>query len=169
MVVTIAVNLLVTTYEKRKGEKLNSDVLIADSMHTRSDIYVSISVIVGLIAIRYGFPIVDPLIALIIAGLIVRAAIQIIRSSTGVLCDMAPLDGDLICNIAKKVPGVLECHKIRTRGSFRNCHIDLHIWVDPEMHVDEAHSISHSVADRLKQDIEGVEDVVVHIEPCERT
>lgn len=169
MVVTIGINLAVTTYEKRKGEELKSEVLVADSMHTRSDIYVSLSVIVGLLAITFGHPIVDPLIALAIAALIIRAAIQIIHSSTGVLCDMAPLDDDIICNMVKTIPGVLECHKIRTRGSIGNYHIDLHIWVDPEMHVDEAHNISHRVADRLKKSIEGVEDVVVHIEPYEKT
>lgn len=168
MVATIGINLAVTTYEKRKGEELKSEVLIADSMHTRSDIYVSISVIVGLLAIKYGYPVVDPFIALLIAVLICKAAIDIIRSSTGVLCDEAPLDNDFICDIAKQVPGVLDCHKIRTRGSVGDYHIDLHIWVDPEMHVDQAHGISHMVTDRLKENIDGVNDVVVHIEPGEQ-
>ncbi|MBP2029193.1 cation diffusion facilitator family transporter [Methanohalophilus levihalophilus] len=165
MIVTIGINLAVTTYEKRKGEELKSEVLIADSMHTRSDIYVSLSVIAGLLAIKFGYPIVDPLIALIIAALIGKAAIDIIRSSTGVLCDEAPLDNDFICDIAKEVPGVLDCHKIRTRGTVGDYYIDLHIWVNPELHVSEAHRISHMVTDRLKEKIEGVDDVVVHIEP----
>ncbi len=167
MIVTIGINLAVTTYEKRKGKELKSEVLVADSLHTRSDIYVSLSVIIGLMAIKFGYPIVDPLIALVIAALIGKAAIEIIRNSTRVLCDEAPLDDDLICEIAKQIPGVLECHKIRTRGSVGNYHIDLHIWVDPEMHVDKAHSISHNVANKLKQNIDGVDDVVVHVEPAE--
>lgn len=168
MILTIGINLSVTTYEKRKGEELKSEVLVADSMHTRSDIYVSISVIAGLLAVKYGYPIVDPLIALVIAALICKAAFEIIRSSSGVLCDKAPLDENLICDIAKQVPGVLDCHKIRTRGGVGNYHIDLHIWVDPEMRVDKAHSMSHMVTDKLKENIDGVDDVVVHIEPCEQ-
>jgi cation diffusion facilitator family transporter len=165
MVVTIGINLAVTTCEKRKGEVLQSEILVADAMHTRSDIYVSLSVIAGLVAIEAGYPVVDPLIALVIAILIIRAALDILQKSSRVLCDEAPLDEDMICNIAKKVPGVMECHKVRTRGSAGNYYVDLHIWVDPDMHVDKAHDISHDVIDSLKEKVDGVSDVVVHIEP----
>jgi divalent metal cation (Fe/Co/Zn/Cd) transporter len=54
---------------------------------------------------------------------------------------------------------------VRTRGSAGNYYVDLHIWVDPDMHVDKAHDISHDVIDSLKEKVDGVSDVVVHIEP----
>ena len=60
----MVINYLVTRYEYRQGESLRSHVLIADSMHTNSDIYVSLSVIVSLVAIKFGYPIIDPLISL---------------------------------------------------------------------------------------------------------
>ena len=72
----MCINYLVTRYEYRQGESLRSQVLIADSMHTKSDIYVSLSVIVSLVAIKLGFPLMDPLIALVIAFIIFRAGYQ---------------------------------------------------------------------------------------------
>ena len=73
---TMCINYLVTRYEYRQGESLRSQVLIADSMHTKSDIYVSLSVIVSLVAIKLGFPIMDPLIALVISFLNFQGRIQ---------------------------------------------------------------------------------------------
>lgn len=76
---TMLINYLVTKYEYREGMALSSQVLISDSMHTKSDIYVSLSVIVSLIAIKLGFPIMDPVIALVISFVIFRAGYRIIK------------------------------------------------------------------------------------------
>ena len=168
MVTTIGINLLVTTYEHRKGVQLNSEILIADSMHTKSDIYVSLSVILGLIAAKAGYPIIDPLIALVIAIVIVRAGILIIRQSSYTLCDVSRIDDEAICCIVEAMEGVIECHRIRTRGGANDIHIDLHVKVNPDMHTDKAHALAHDVEKQLKDNFDGVTDVVVHIEPANR-
>ena len=168
MVTTIGINLLVTTYEHRKGVQLNSEILIADSMHTKSDIYVSLSVILGLIAAKAGYPIIDPLIALVIAIVIVRAGILIIRQSSYTLCDVSRIDDEAICCIVEAMEGVIECHRIRTRGGANDIHIDLHVKVHPDMHTDKAHALAHDVEKQLKDNFDGVTDVVVHIEPANR-
>ncbi|WP_440951449.1 cation diffusion facilitator family transporter [Methanococcoides sp. FTZ1] len=165
MIGTMAINLLVTEYERRKGEQLDSEILLADSIHTRSDIFVSLSVLVALVAIEAGYPIIDPLISLIIAAVIVRAGIDIIMKSSNTLCDAAQFEEDEICSLAYEIEGVRDCHKIRTRGSKGNIHIDLHIRVPPDMTVSEAHAISHKVIENLKQKLEGVGEVLVHIDP----
>ena len=166
MVVTIGINLFVTNYEHKQGVKLNSEILIADAMHTKSDIYVSLSVILGLVAIEIGYPIIDPLIALIIAIVIVRAGILIIQQSSYTLCDVSRIDDDAICCVVEAMEGVIECHRIRTRGGANDIHIDLHVKVRPDMHTDKAHALAHDVEKRLKDQFEGVSDVVVHIEPA---
>ena len=166
MVVTTVINLFVTTYEHKKGVELNSEILVADAMHTKSDIYVSLSVILGLIAIEIGYPIIDPLIALVIAILIFRAGILIIRQSSHTLCDVSRIDDESICDVVEAMEGVIECHKIRTRGGANDIHIDLHVKVRPDMHTDKAHALAHDVEKRLKDNFEGVSDVVVHIEPA---
>ncbi|HJH32183.1 MAG TPA: cation transporter [Methanosarcinaceae archaeon] len=168
MVATICINFFVTTYERKKGMELNSEILVADAMHTKSDIYVSLSVILGLVAIEMGFPIIDPLIAVIIAIVIVRAGILIMQQSSHTLCDLARLDEDAICCVVGSIEGVIECHKIRTRGGVDDIHIDLHIKVRPDMRTDKAHVLAHDVEERLIEHFAGVSDVVVHIEPADR-
>ncbi|SES69970.1 cation diffusion facilitator family transporter [Methanococcoides vulcani] len=168
MISTMAVNLMVTEYERRKGEKLNSEILLADSIHTRSDIFVSLSVLVALVAIEAGYPIIDPLISLIIAAVIVRAGIKIIMASSNTLCDAAQLEEEVICSLVYEIDGVRDCHKIRTRGCKGNIHIDLHIMVEPDMTISEAHAISHQVMDHLKEKLEGVAEVLVHIDPLNK-
>ncbi|MEL4305303.1 cation diffusion facilitator family transporter [Methanococcoides sp. LMO-2] len=165
MIGTMAINLLVTEYERRKGEQLNSEILLADSIHTRSDIFVSLSVLVALVAIEAGFPIIDPLISLVIAAVIVKAGLKIIMKSSNTLCDAAQLEEDVICSLAYEVEGVRDCHKIRTRGCKGDIHIDLHIMVEPDMTVYEAHAISHRVIDNLKEKLKDVSEVLVHIDP----
>ncbi|MFA0822287.1 MAG: cation diffusion facilitator family transporter [Methanomethylovorans sp.] len=166
MIGTMTVNYLVTTYEHRNGVKLQSEVLIADSMHTKSDIYVSLSVILGLIAIKAGFPILDPIIAIVISVIIFYAAISIIIKSASILCDTSQLDVKEVYDVVCEVDGVMGCHNIRTRGVAGHIYIDLHMEVHPNMPTHESHSIADTVEYRLKQRFEGVQDVVIHIEPA---
>ncbi|OPY22265.1 MAG: ferrous iron efflux protein F [Methanomethylovorans sp. PtaU1.Bin093] len=165
MIGTMIVNYFVTTYEYRSGKKLQSEVLIADSMHTKSDIYVSLSVIVGLIAIKAGFPILDPLIAVVIAGVIIHAGYSIIKQSASVLCDQSQLDPEDICKVAYSVEGVLQCTTIRTRGVAGNIFMDMRLGVRHDISITESHTISHLVENKLKEHFDGVQDVVIHIEP----
>jgi len=169
MVATLAVNVWVMNYERKKGEILRSDILISDSMHTKADILTSSSVIIALIAIKLGFPIIDPVVTIIICLFIFHAGYVIARQSSAVLCDTAAiLDIKKIGDIVLGVKGVKNCHKIRTRGRPDDIHVDLHIQVNPDMHVDNAHKISYAIEEAIKKGIPEVTDVVVHIEPKEK-
>jgi len=165
MVATMAVNFFVMTYEYKKGKALDSDILVSDSMHTRTDIYASLSVIVALIAVKVGFPVIDLVAGIFISVLIALCGIQIVRESSYVLCDGAPVDTHKIEEVVLKMEGARRCHKIRTRGRQDDIHVDLHISVDTNMHVDKAHYLSHQIQDKIKQEVKGVTDVIVHIEP----
>lgn len=165
MVGTMAINYMVTTYEHNNGVKLQSEVLIADSMHTRSDIYVSLSVILGLIAIKAGLPVLDPIIAIIISGIIIYTGIRIIMKSSSVLCDTSQLNTEEIHSVVCAVDGVIDCHNIRTRGTAGHIYIDLHVEVHPTMPTLRSHDIADTVEYELKQHFEGVQDVIIHIEP----
>ncbi|WP_407356901.1 cation diffusion facilitator family transporter [Methanolobus sp. WCC5] len=166
MLGTMAINYGVTTYERRVGEEMNSEVLLADSAHTKSDIYVSISVIIGLIAISLGYPVVDPVISILIAVVILHAGAEIIFRSISILCDESQIDTDDIAQVVRNIEGVIDCHRIRTRGPPGNVYVDLHVEVDPEMSTYKSHTISHIVQYRIKENFDGIEDVLVHIEPA---
>ena len=70
MLITMSINIFVTKWERQKGKELKSDILMADSYHTASDVLTSLSVLAGLIAIQAGYPLIDPIVAVVIAGVI---------------------------------------------------------------------------------------------------
>jgi len=165
MLATMAVNIFITTLESRKGKEYNSQILIADSLHTRSDIFVSIGVILSLIAVKAGYPIIDVVAGVVIALIIAKAGLDVVKEVSFTLLDASVLDNDMLCRIALEIEGVEDCHNIRTRGTPDNVYIDLHVHVREDMHMDEAHCIAHAVENHLKERVEGVKDVVVHLEP----
>lgn len=169
MLLTTAVNISVMTYEYRKGIRLKSDILVADSLHTKADIATSLSVIIALIAIKAGYPTVDAFVTLLISLFIAYSALLIFRQGAKILCDTAAVvDNDKISKVVLSVTGVKSCHKIRTRGREDDIYVDLHVQVHPHMHMNEAHRISHQIEQALKKEINGIVDVVVHMEPLER-
>ena len=163
------VNLWVMHYEYKEGVKLRSDILVSDAMHTKADIITSLSVIISLIVIKIGFPIIDPIVTIVISLFIAHAGYDIIKESSAVLCDTAAiLDIKQISDIVLGIKGVKTCHKIRTRGRPDDIYVDMHVQVNPDMHVDYAHQISYSIEEALKKNIPQISDVVVHIEPKEK-
>ncbi len=166
MMLTLTVNLFVMKFECAAGKRLKSDILVADSIHTRADIFITLSVILALVAIKLGYPVLDPVITIMIALCIAYTGVTIARTGSKVLCDKAVIiDDKMICDIVLAIEGVKACHKIRTRGREDDIHIDLHVQVSPSMRMDKAHKISYSIEEALKKGIPGVTDVIVHMEP----
>lgn len=165
MVVTMVVNLGVMTWEQRKGRELGSEILIADSYHTGSDFLTSLSVLAGLIAVRMGYPLLDSIVALVVAGVIAWTAATVLREVLTSLTDQARLDPQEIRAVVMEISGILDCHEIRTRGLASHVFVDLSIHVEPEMSVEDAHAIANQVEYSLKTRLGGVEDVVVRLEP----
>ncbi|ADL06953.1 cation diffusion facilitator family transporter [Thermosediminibacter oceani] len=165
MFITLAVNIGVILYEDMEGKKLHSHILISDAAHTRSDLYVSLSVIAGLIAVKLGYPIVDPLISFVIALLILKAGIEIIKDTSRVLCDAAVVDPEKIASLVRNIRGVVDCHGVRTRGREDDFSMDLHILVNPSMTVEESHRLHHSIEEEIRRNFKGAHHILIHIEP----
>lgn len=164
MVASIVISLLVSNYEKRKAVKLNSSILAADAQHTMSDVYASIGVILALLAAQNQFFAIDLIASLIIVVAIFKAGYGIITSNLGTLVDAVALDTTSVSDLVSSVDGVLSCHKIRSRGMQDHIFLDLHVQVPGCLSVEEGHKIAYAVEEKLKQNLEGVVDVVVHIE-----
>ena len=168
MVITIMVNFIVMRYENKKGVEVKSDILLSDSLHTRADIFTSVSVIMALIAIKMGFPLLDPITSIIISVFIAYSGYKIVRQSSMILCDSAAIvDLKQIVDIVLSVEGVKTCHKIRTRGRPDDIYIDLHVQVNGDMPIGSAHKISYAIEDAIKKSLPQVVDIVVHMEPKE--
>lgn len=166
MAATLAVNFGVMRYEYRKGKQMNSDFLVADAMHTGSDIFASIMVIVSLISVRLGLPIIDVIAGIIISMLIAYIGVGILRHSSRVLCDYAVINVQQIGTALSGIKEIAGCHRIRTRGRQDDIHVDLHITVDRNMTVARAHDLSTAIEKRIREKFPGVTDVIVHIEPA---
>lgn len=165
MVGTLMVNLGVTTYERRCAKRLKSEVLAADANHTLSDALVSIGVIVGLIAVALGFPVADPVMALVVTIAILATAYDVFKHALSTLSDRARIPEDELRAVAVSVDGVQDAHRIRTRGTEGEVYADLHVLVAPEMTVGAAHELSERVEDAVRAKFPTVIEVLVHIEP----
>lgn len=166
MIVTLFINTIVVWYEHKKGIEFKSSILISDSKHTKSDIYVSISVIISLLAVKLGVEIVDTIVAAIIAILIIKAGLEILIPGINILSDANIMQTEQIYNLVMIIPEVIFCHKIRTRGKEDYVMIDLHVGIDKEFTLEYAHLLAHSIEDMLKSKLDGIGEVIVHIEPA---
>jgi len=165
MLTTLLINIMVMTYELRKGRELMSDFLVADALHTKTDVFVSLSVIISLIAAWWGLSMIDVVVSIVIAFLIGRMGIEILKSAADVLTDTAQIEPNDIKDVVMGVKGVMDCHEIRTRGKKGAVNVDLHILVDSTTITHDAHEIAHQVEESLKRRFPSIIDVVVHVEP----
>lgn len=166
MVITLGINIFVSTYEYRVGKELNSQFLISDSIHTRSDIFISIGVLFTLLGVRLGLPsIVDPIVSLAVSGFIINSSYEVLKSSIGILIDRAAVDKSMIKELVFEFNEVKDVHNIRSRGSKNDLHIDMHIMVDPFISVEESHKLAHRIEKEIKTELNPNTQVIVHIEP----
>jgi cation diffusion facilitator family transporter len=165
MLITLAINLLVVRYEGREGRLLNSEMLLADAMHTQSDVLTSCAVLISIGAVKLGYPVLDPIGGLVIAVFIARTGWQIARETSRVLSDRVVLAEEEIRRVVMDTPQIVGCHHIRSRGTADHTFLDLHVWYPPEMPLHEAHRLSHIVKDRLMSTFPQIADAIIHIEP----
>ena len=161
---TIVLGILVSRYEERKARELDSDLLLADAAHTRSDALATLAVLAGLAGVRMGFPLADPLVTLLVAGLIGITGWQIIREIVPVLVDERAVEAQRIREIAEGTDGVVACRGVRSRGRPGEAFAELVITVEPDLDVARSHEIADAVEGRVAEAV-GARDVVVHVEP----
>jgi cation diffusion facilitator family transporter len=157
------VNLFVARYEAYKARQLNSDFLMADAAHTRSDVLVTVTVLVSLIMVRLGWSRIDPVLSLLIALMIGRIGFQVFQRTVPVLVDASALGEEAVRREVENVPGVMNAHAIRTRRSGDMIFVELHILIDPSTDAEEAHDITEHVEERLVQAF-GPTTATVHVE-----
>lgn len=165
MFMTMGVNIFVMLYESRKGSQLGSEFLVADAMHTKSDILASIAVIISLIFTRMGYYHADVIVGIIIIFFIARIGYRILKDASGVLVDTVCIDTSAIEFIVNNIDGVKGCHDIRTRGSENCIYLDLHALVDGELSTEKAHTIADSIEKEIRKEFPSIVDIIVHIEP----
>ena len=167
LLATLGVNVVVAWYENRRGHELASELLIADAAHTRTDVFITIGVLIGVLFARGGAAWVDPVVAIVVAALIVRVAYQIFARTVPVLVDERAIPERTIRHTAQGVDGVKSAYGIRSRGGRAAGvrYAEVTIAVDRDANVEAAHAIADAVEERLKRDLD-LNAVTVHVEPC---
>lgn len=161
---TLVINVGVATYERGKARQLNSELLAADADHTASDIWVTLSVILSLIAVELGLLWMDALAALLIVIFIGFIAAQILRRTARVLVDQAPIDSQQIADVIRDTPGVKRVVRARSRGAKDAIHIDIDVALAPVINANAAQDISNTLRNRLRSAFPNVNEVRVQIE-----
>jgi cation diffusion facilitator family transporter len=165
LILTLALNIGVVWFETRAGRRLQSDLLLADALHTRTDVFITLGVLGGLALARAGLAWADPALALIVAVLVGRAGYQILRRSIPSLVDERAFDRTTIQREAEAVDGVVSAYAIRSRRAGDRRFAELTISVDGGSNVTSAHHIADQVEDRLRANLQ-LDEVTVHVEPC---
>jgi len=166
MLVSIAVDASRARVLSAAAKKHHSQALEADALHFQTDIWSSAVVIVGLLAAKFGFAAADALAALGVSVVVVWVSIQLGRRTVDGLLDSAPAGLDeRILKIVEGVPGVRNCHHLRFRYSGPVLFIDLHVLVDGEQTLTQAHLLTESIESAIQEIAPGA-DITVHPEPC---
>jgi cation diffusion facilitator family transporter len=165
MILTMSVNVFVMLYESKKGKQLGSEFLVADAMHTKSDIFASLAVIISLIFTKMGYYHADIIVGVVITFFIAKIGYEILKEASDILVDTVCIDNNAIKYSVNRVKGVKDCHQIRTRGTMNSVYLDLHIVVDRNLSTEQAHIIADDVEKEIKKEFPSVVDIVVHIEP----
>ena len=163
---TWVVNLVVASYEARRARQTGSAFLAADAAHTGSDLFVTAGVLASFTATYLGITWADPVGALLIIVFVGRVAWRILSSNVTVLIDRAVVDSSRVAMVARAVNGVEDCHRVRSRGTSAAAHIDLHLLVDGDLPLRDAHDIAHTVEEALRREMPAIVDVTIHVEPA---
>jgi cation diffusion facilitator family transporter len=163
MLISMVIQGATSFYELRQGRRLNSEILVADALHTRASILVSLSVLGGLGLVALGIHQADAILAVFVALMIAKIGVDIIRENLPVLVDQAAVDPFRIAEVVKGVEGVKSLHRVRSRGAAGSAAIDLHVQVSSDHTLQEANTIADEVRRRLLE-LDGVNDVTVHLE-----
>ncbi|MEJ6481767.1 cation diffusion facilitator family transporter [Nostoc punctiforme UO1] len=164
LLIVLGVNIFVAFYERAVGKRVGSSILIADATHTMSDIWVTISVIGGLIGVWLGYQWMDLVLAFPVALLVFWSGWSVLKENLPWLVDQMAIAPEAIHAIATSVPGVINCHDIASRGVLgRQVFIEMHLIVNaPD--VETAHHITEEVESRLEERFRPVR-ILIHVEP----
>jgi cation diffusion facilitator family transporter len=154
-------------YTMSVAREIHSKLLEANAWHHRSDAISSVVVLIGIAGAVAGYIVLDAIAAFIVAMMIAHIAWQLISNSVKELVDTAVDDEtqqEIIDHITG-TDGVVSLHMLRTRMMGANILVDAHIQVNPRLSVSEGHQIAETVEYKLKNRIDHMQDVTIHIDP----
>lgn len=166
-VLGIMINFSVSEYIIKIGKEIRSPAIVADGKHQKTDIFSSIAVLLSVVVSNIGYPILDPIIGLIIGFLILKTAYEVGKENIDNIMGKVPSQEFInkIKRVANKTPKAQDAHNIKVDYLGSYAVVSLHVKVDGNMTVDESHKIAHIVETNLINKIPEVKYAVVHVCP----
>lgn len=166
-VIGIIANILMSQYIIILGRKINSPAIIADGQHQRVDLYSSLAILIGVLIAQLGYPSLDPIIGLIIGGLVLKTAYTVGKENINNIMGKIPSEEliEEIKNVANSVQGVYGIHDIRVNylGSYAT--VTFHLELEGELSLKESHKIAHIVQDEIIEKIDIIHGATAHACP----
>lgn len=172
LVVAIAVRGVMSGLKFRVGRRLRSPALVADGWNDAVDILGAVAALTAVALTMYDstrFMAADHYGGFVVGIVVVVTGVRVLRDASLELMDTMP-DAELMARVratALGVPGVRGVDKAYARKTGMRYHVDLHVEVDPAMSVAEAHGVGGHVRRRVRDELDWVADVLVHVEPAE--
>jgi cation diffusion facilitator family transporter len=171
LLIVLGINIFVAFYERNVGQRVGSPILMADAQHTMSDVWVTITVLLGLLGVWQARVLnlpqlqwLDVFLAFPVALLVFRSGWSVLKENLPWLVDEMAIAPEAIEAIVSEVPGVINCHDIASRGLLgRQVFIEMHMIVNAK-DVETAHKITEEVESRLEERFSPVR-VLIHVEP----
>ena len=167
--VSIVVKELLYHYTARVARDIDSDALMADAWHHRSDALSSVGSLLGIAGARLGVPLLDPIAAIAICVFIVKAAVDIFRDAVGKLTDRS-CDDETISSLRRVIldqPEVMGIDLLRTRIFGNRIYVEVEVRADGEFALRQAHDMAHGVHDAVERKFPKVKHCTVHVNPSE--
>jgi cation diffusion facilitator family transporter len=160
---------LLARYLTRVAKRTDNEALMADGANQRTDVLASGAALVGALGARLGYPILDPAMGLLVAGLILRMGLSLYWRSVTRLMDPAPEPETMaeLTYAVATVDGVLSVDEVKARIFGSGIYVDCKICVDEDLTVAEGHRIAHRVKEAMRGAVDDVRDVLVHVNPCQ--
>ena len=169
-IISILVKELLYQYTARRGKKLDSQAVVANAWHHRSDALSSIGTMVGIggaILLGNRWTVLDPLASVFVGALLIKVSVGLLRSSVGELTESS-LSGDIekeIEDIICSFPDVSEPHNLRTRRIGNRFAIEAHVRMDGNLPLSVAHDRATAIEQQIRQRFGPQTHVTIHMEP----
>jgi cation diffusion facilitator family transporter len=164
MLGVLAINVTLASWEGAWARRLRSDILGADARHTFADVLTTIVVIVGWQLSARGYPWLDTVCAIAVAGFVLALAFGLFRRAIPILVDSIAVEPEAVGDVAQAVRGVRRVKTVRSRSTGGSTAIDMVVTVDSGITTAEAHAITDAIEEELRTQL-SVEDVTIHVEP----
>lgn len=167
-VISIAGKWGLAWYQIKQGKRINSSMLIANAKNMQNDVLISAAVLAGLFfTFILHMPVLDTVTGLVISAFIIKTSVGIFMDSSIELMDGVKDESvyEKIFEAVDRVPGAHNAHRVRSRQIGNLYMIDLDIETDGDITLNRAHDIATAVEKSIKDSVENVYDIVVHIEP----